>query len=62
MFTMPWSATKDYMHPLAPMQKYIDNKTSYALVGIIIIIIVINVINVVIYREDGVDRIGKCAE
>jgi len=32
MFTMPWSPTKDYMHPLAPMQKYIDNKTSYSLV------------------------------
>jgi sterol 3beta-glucosyltransferase len=32
MFTMPWSPTKDYMHPLAPMQQYLDNKTSYSVV------------------------------
>jgi sterol 3beta-glucosyltransferase len=32
MFTMPWSATKDYMHPLAPMQSRLENKTSYQVV------------------------------
>eukprot|EP01112_Ceratiomyxa_fruticulosa_P019037 TRINITY_DN6167_c0_g1_i1.p1 TRINITY_DN6167_c0_g1~~TRINITY_DN6167_c0_g1_i1.p1 ORF type:complete len:704 (-),score=129.97 TRINITY_DN6167_c0_g1_i1:139-2250(-) len=32
MFTMPWSATKDYMHPLAPAQKVLDNKMSYTVV------------------------------
>jgi sterol 3beta-glucosyltransferase len=32
MFTMPWSATKDYMHPLAPMQNMLENKQSYAVV------------------------------
>ena len=33
MFTMPWSPTKDYMHPLAPMQSHLENKTSYGVVG-----------------------------
>eukprot|EP00026_Physarum_polycephalum_P004447 Phypoly_transcript_04466.p1 GENE.Phypoly_transcript_04466~~Phypoly_transcript_04466.p1 ORF type:complete len:692 (+),score=114.89 Phypoly_transcript_04466:68-2143(+) len=32
MFTMPWSPTKDYMHPLAPMQSHLENKTSYGVV------------------------------
>jgi len=32
MFTMPWAPTKDYMHPLAPMQNLLDNKTSYTVV------------------------------
>jgi len=32
MFTMPWSPTNDYMHPLAPMQWAISNKQSYRVV------------------------------
>jgi sterol 3beta-glucosyltransferase len=32
MFTMPWSATKDYMHPLAPVQHLLENRQSYAVV------------------------------
>lgn len=32
MFTMPWTPTKDYMHPLAPMQSMLNNKQSYTVV------------------------------
>eukprot|EP01119_Soliformovum_irregulare_P003457 TRINITY_DN1398_c1_g1_i2.p1 TRINITY_DN1398_c1_g1~~TRINITY_DN1398_c1_g1_i2.p1 ORF type:complete len:723 (+),score=207.24 TRINITY_DN1398_c1_g1_i2:200-2170(+) len=32
MFTMPWSPTNDYMHPLAPMQNLLTNYNSYYVV------------------------------